>query len=92
LKTGRISNPSYEKKLAAQKRLQHRLVRARDDVGADQFAVLAGGGGAGVHAARTEPTSPRTNVVTKALPICTCPAKVMFAALHIASVAAIVAM
>ena len=42
-------------------------------------------------AARTEPTSPRTNVVTKALPICTWPASVMLAALHIASVAAIVA-
>src|SRR5262249_15846043 len=42
-------------------------------------------------AARTLPTSPRTNVVTKALPICTWPARVTFAALHIASVAAIVA-
>ena len=43
-------------------------------------------------AARTEPTSPRTNVVTKALPICTWPASVTLAALHIASVAAMVAM
>ena len=42
-------------------------------------------------AARTEPTSPRTNVVTKALPICTWPASVTLAALHIASVAAMVA-
>src|SRR5262245_59235580 len=42
-------------------------------------------------AARTEPTSPRTKVVTKALPICTWPASVMLAALHIASVAAMVA-
>src|SRR5436190_19255334 len=42
-------------------------------------------------AARTLPTSPRTNVVTNAPPICTCPASVTLAALHIASVAAIVA-
>src|SRR5579872_1626916 len=43
-------------------------------------------------AARTEPTSPRTNVVTNALPICTWPDSATFAALHIASVAAMVAM
>src|SRR5579864_953845 len=42
-------------------------------------------------AARTEPTSPRTKVVTYAPPICTCPANFTLAALHIASVAAMVA-
>src|SRR5262249_13435469 len=42
-------------------------------------------------AARTEPTSPRTKVVTKAPPICTWPASVTLAALHMASVAAMVA-
>src|SRR5262249_32132396 len=42
-------------------------------------------------AARTEPTSPRTKVVTYAPPICTWPARDTLAALHIASVAAMVA-
>src|SRR5207248_9196796 len=42
-------------------------------------------------AARTEPTSPRTKVATKAPPICTWPARVTLAALHIASVAEMVA-
>src|SRR5438270_8377678 len=42
-------------------------------------------------AARTEPTSPRTSVVTYAPPICTWPARVTLAALHMASVAAMVA-